>query len=239
MIRETLLDDSLSHPTYSSELEKAPQVKRRQFLQVAGLVSVGIALSPRVVLAQNEEFVRWRDTVNNFVYSVCSDGRAQVITSRLNRIRVDWRSENRDFHYYYAAPIIFLGAIDPEEVVCSNGFQVDRYAFYDARCPCGVEADLNKWEMKRISNANERKYYGCVLTPNGRRQRVQGAADHSNYRNTMKSYDLDPDRFVPEAKRVFTGRGRAVYGFQIADKDDVENGVSKPKRDVLLSSEDI
>lgn len=237
MIRETLLDDSLSHPTHSSELETTPQVKRRQFLQVAGLVSVGIALSPRIVLAQSDEFVRWRDTVNNFVYSVCSDGRAQVITSQISRMRTGWREPTRDFHYYYSAPIIFLGMIDPEEVVCGNGFQVNRYAFYDARCPCGVEADLNAWEMRRVSNANERKYYGCVLTPHGRRQPAH--ADHADYRKTLNSYKLNPNQFVLEAKRVYRGNSREVYGYQVADKYDVESGVSKPKRDVLLSSEDI
>jgi hypothetical protein len=43
---------------------------------------------------------------------------------------------------------------------------------------------------------------------------------------------------VPEAKRVFRGKGRAVYGFQIADKADLEAEV-KPKRDFLLSTEDL
>lgn len=239
MKRETLLEDSLSHPTYSSELENAPQVKRRQFLQAAGLVGVGLALNPKLVLAQSGDFARWRDTVTNFVYTVCNDGRAQVITAQLARMQTGWRGATRDFHYYYSAPIIFLGAISPEEVVCGNGFEVNRYAFYDARCPCGVAADLNAWEMRRISNANEIKYYDCVLTPHGRRAPVQQHADHANYRRTMKSYELDPDVYVLEAKRVYRGKGRAVYGFQVADKADVESGASKPKRDVLLSSEDI
>lgn len=237
-MREPLLENSFSHPTYSSESEKSPQVKRRQFLQTAGLVGVGLALAPKVVLAQNSDFARWRDTVNGFVYAVCDDRRAEVITSQLSSIRLDWRSRNRNFHYYYSASLIFVGATSPEEVMCGNGFEVNQFPFYDAQCPCGSIADLNAFEIRRIINATEIKYYGCVLTPHGRRMPVE-YADHANYRRVASSYDYNPDRYVPEAKRIFKGNGRAVYGFQIADKADLDAGVSKPKRDVLLSSEDL
>lgn len=238
MKREPLLEDSFSQPTYPSAPDKAPQLKRRQFLQTAGLAGAGLILVPEVVLAQDSDHVRWRDTVSGFVYTVCSDRRANAITSRLNGIRLARRAGTRDFHYYYSASLIFVGEIDPVEVMCGNGFQVNQFAFYDARCPCGSITDLNAFEIRRVTNSGEITRYNCVLTPHGTRVPVEHA-DHANYRRTAASYGLNPDRYHPEAKRVFQGKGRAVHGFQIADKEDLEANVSKPRRDVLLSSEDL
>jgi hypothetical protein len=237
-MQEPLLDDALSQPTYSYEPEKALHVKRRQFLQTVGIVSVGLALAPKIVLAQDSDFARWRDTVNGFVYTVCNDRRAQGITSRIDGLRLVRRAVTRDFHYFYSAALIFVGATSPEEVMCGNGFEVNQFPFYDARCPCGSITDLNAFEIRRVSNSREIQKYNCVLTPHGRRTSLE-YADHANYRRTASSYGLNPDQYVPEAKRVFRGRGRAVYGFQVADKADLENNVSKPKRDVLLSSQDL
>src|SRR5438874_2102838 len=79
-------------------------------------------------------------------------------------------ARSTDFHYYYAAPFIFLGAtVSPEEVICGNGFEVNRFPFYDVRCPCGGISDLNAFEIRRISNGKEIEYYGCVLAPQSSR----------------------------------------------------------------------
>lgn len=240
MMREPLLENSVSQPTYPSASEKATQVKRRQFLQTAGLVGVGLALAPKIALAQDSDFARWRDTVNGLVYTVCTDRRAQVISSRLSSARLDWRLRTSDFHYYYAAPLIFVGTtISPEEVMCGNGFEVNQFPFYDARCPCENVTDLNAFEIRRVINSGEIERYGCVLTPHGRRTSL-AYADHANYHRTASSYGLNPNQYQPEAKRIFKRKtGRAVYGFQIAAKADLEANVSKPRRDVLLSSEDL
>ncbi|MDQ3802712.1 MAG: twin-arginine translocation signal domain-containing protein [Acidobacteriota bacterium] len=238
-MREPLLEDSFSHPAYSSESEKAPQVERRQFLKTAGLAGVSLALAPRVALAQSSDMARWRDRVTGFVYTVCSDSRARAITSLLYSARIEWAPRTRDFHYYYAAPLIFVGTtISPEEVICGNGFEVNQFPFYDERCPCGSIADLNAFEIRRVTNASEINYYGCVLAPASRRLPLE-YADHANYRRTAsKLYDMDPDQFKPEYKRVFRGKGRAVYGYQVAHKTQVgSNG--KPLKDVLLDSNDI
>lgn len=238
-MREPLLEDSFSRPVYSSESEKATPFKRRQFLQTVGLAGVALALAPKVVLAEDSDFVRWRDTVTGFIYTVCEDRRrADWIVSQVSNARLRWASPTRDFHYYYAAPILFVGTtVSPVEVICGNGFAVDLYPFYDQQCPCGSINDLNAHEMKRVANANEIKEYKCVLTPYDRRSPLE-YADHANYRRTASNYGLNPDQYEPVAKRVFRGKRRAVYGFQIVEKTPSgPNG--KPKKDVLLSSEDI
>ncbi|HEY9405717.1 MAG TPA: twin-arginine translocation signal domain-containing protein [Pyrinomonadaceae bacterium] len=240
MMREPLLEESFYQPAYSSESEKSPQVKRRQFLQTVGLVGVGLALAPNIVLAQHSDFKRWRDRVNGFVYSVCEDeSRARTITSQLNSTGLQWRGETTDFHYYYAAPIIFAGGmILSERVICNNGFEVKRYPFYDHQYPCQHVTDLNAFEIRCVTNPVEIKEYGCVMAPHGRRRSLEGYADHANYRRVAKTYDIDPDQFEPEYKRVFKGNKRAVIGYQIAHKTAVgTNG--KPEKGVILDSSDI
>lgn len=237
-MREPLFEDSFSYPVLSSESDKARPANRRQFLQTVGLVGVGLALAPKLALAQDSELARWRDRVTGFVYTVCSDSRARVITSQLNKTRLLWRRETSDFHYYYASPVIFEGGtILSEEVICHNGFEVNQFPFYDAQCPCERITDLNAFEIRTITNASEIREYGCVLAPYGKRWPVEHA-DHANYRRVSKNYDLDPDQFNPEYKRVFKGNGRAVHGYQLAHKTQVgSNG--KPIKTVILDSNDI
>ena len=240
-MREPLLEESFSHLIYSSESEKSPQVKRRQFLQTVGLVGVGLALSPKLALAQDSEFVRWRDRVNGFVYSVCSDrSRARTMISRLNSTDVQWRAETTDFHYHYAAPIIFVGGmILSERVICDNGFEVKQYPFYDHEYPCQHVTDLNAFEIRCVTNPVEINAYGCVMAPHGTRRSLEGYADHANYRRVAKTYKgIDPDDYKPEYKRPFRGNNRAVIGYQIAHKTAVgSNG--KPLKTVILDSNDI
>jgi hypothetical protein len=199
---------------------------------------VALALSPKLVFGQSEA-MRWRDRVTGFVYTICdNEGRARRISGELYRATIYLAPRATDFHFYYAAPYIFVGAeISPEEVICGNGFEVNRFPYYDVQCPCRGINDLNAFEIRRISNGKEIEYYGCVLAPYGRRNPLQ-YADHADYRRTMRSYGLNPEEFTPEYKRVFTGKGRGYPGYQVAHRTETgSNGL--PKRDVLLSSENI
>jgi hypothetical protein len=238
MTLESLLDDSFSLTPRSPE-SQSHSVGRRQFLQTVGVAGAALALTPKLALAQHSEFARWRDTVNDFVYTVCTtERRAGVITARLRSISLKWAPEYRDFHYYHAAPLIFVDSISPEQVICGNGFQVNQYPFYDELCPCGSVADLNAYEIRRVINAGEIERFKCVLTPHGRRMPVEGYADHANYRRAAEPYPINPDDYKPVAKRLYRKKnGRAVVGYQIADKRDLAANV-KPKMDMLLSSSD-
>ncbi len=239
-MRKPLLEDSFSSPANLTELENAPHVMRRQFLKTVGVAVAGLALLPNIALAQNSDITRWRDRVNGFVYSVCKDDRrARYLISRLDSTRLQWRAPTTDFHYYYASPIIFAGgAIISEEVICGNGFEVNQFPFYDARCPCESINDLNAFEIRSVTNPSEVAEYGCVLAPHGKRRPVEHA-DHANYRRiASRSYNLDPDEFEPEYGRVFRGNGHTVRGYQIAHKTQVgANG--KPAKTVILDSNDI
>lgn len=237
-MREIFLDDSLQIAAHSVEQGKPPQISRRGFLRVAGLAGIGLALSSRDIAAQNNAAARWRDLVAGFVYTICSDSRANVITSQLNRASIHPAPRGTDFHFYYGAQLIFAGmTISPEEVICGNGFAVDQYPLYDVSCPCSGISDLNAFEIRRITNSKEIEYYGCVMVPVSRRTPVV-SVDYANYLRTVRSYGLDPDKYKPEYKRVFRGKGHAFYGFQIADQTQIgANG--KPLRDLLLSSEEI
>jgi hypothetical protein len=238
MMRELLLDDSFSHPAYPSDPEKSLHVQRRQFMKAVGLIGVSLALFPEDVFAQDSEAGLWRDRVTGFVETVCSDRRATSINSLLYAANIYRAPRTTDFHYYYSAPFIFVGTIiSPEEVICGNGFEVNRFPFYDVRCPCAGITDLNAFEIRRITNKNDIKQYGCVLAPHSTRMPL-AYADHADYRRTASVYGLDPDKYQPDYKRVFKGKGRAYRGYQITDKTQVgSNG--KPIRDILLSSEDI
>lgn len=237
-MRKLLLDDSFSQAPCLDEPVKPPQLGRRRFLQVLGVAGVGLALSPQGVLAQDSEAARWRARVTDFVYTVCNNRRANAITRQLSNASLQYTPTTTVFHYYYAAPVIFVGTtISPEEVTCGNGFEVNRFPFYDVQCPCRGVNDLNAFEIRSITNATEVKEYGCVLAPASRRTPLE-YRDHANYRLTTRNYDLEPDQFQPEYKRVFTGKGRAYYGYQIRHKTQVgSNG--KPIRAILLSSTEI
>ncbi|MDQ3802714.1 MAG: twin-arginine translocation signal domain-containing protein [Acidobacteriota bacterium] len=237
-MRDILLDDGPVATTHLNGRGHTSQISRRRFLQAVGLAGVAIALSPSDSSAQSSDMARWRDRVTGFVYTVCSDSRARAITSQLDRARVEWAPRTRDFHYYYAAPLIFIGTtIGPEEVICGNGFEVNQFPFYDVRCPCNGISDLNAFEIRRVTNASEIRYNGCVMAPISRRIPLENA-DHANYRRTASAYGLNPDEYTPEYKRVFRGRSRAVYGFQIAERVPAgPNG--KTRKDMLLSTVDI
>lgn len=237
-MRELLLDDSFSQPVDAPEPGKPVQLGRRLFMKTIGFVGVGLALSSKAVFAQNNEAGLWRDRVSGFVHTVCNSRRADSISAHIYRAGLQYTPPTNDFHYYYAAPFIFVGmTISPEEVICGNGFEVNRFPFYDERCPCGNITDLNAFEIRRVSNGKEMARYGCVLAPASNRTRLE-YADHADYRRTASEYGLNPDLYKPEYKRVFAGRGRAYRGYQISDRTQVGLN-NKPVRDVLLSSQDI
>lgn len=237
-MRELLLDDDFSQPAYSPEPEKPIHLGRRPFIKTIGLIGVGLAVSSKAVFAQSDEAGRWRDRVSGFVYAVCNSRRADAISAQIYRAGLQYAPATSNFHYSFAAPLIFVGmTISPEEVICGNGFEVNRFPFYDVRCPCGNITDLNAHEIKRVTNGKEMAQYGCVLAPASNRVPLE-YADHADYRRTVAEYGLNPDQYKPEYKRVFTGHGRAYRGYQIADKTQVGPN-NKPLRDVLLSSDDI
>jgi hypothetical protein len=237
-MRELLLDDSFSQPSYSPEPEKPLEFGRRPFIKTVGLFGVSLALWSKAVFAQDNEAGRWRDRVSGFVYTVCNSRRAEALSTQIYRAGVQYTPATNDFHYSFAAPFVFVGmTISPEEVICGNGFEVNRLPFYDVRCPCGNITDLNAFEIRRVTNGKEMARYGCVLAPASNRTQLQ-YADHADYRRTAAEYGLNPDQYRPEYKRVFVGHGKGYRGYQVADRTQVGTN-SKPMRDVLLSSEDI
>jgi hypothetical protein len=248
---EILLSDVLSPSAPSFGTGKSRPVMRRQFLKtvgVAGVALAGLALSSKYGFAwtrsaglacqEPPEAGAWRDRVTGFVYSVCDNGRAREMESLISSARVAYRPNTNNFHYYFSAPLIFVDtSIDPEEVICGNGFALNRYPFYDVRCPCGGINDLNAFEIRRVTNSKEIDRFGCILAPHSERTPVE-YSDHADYRQTVSDYSLNPDQFDAPYKRVFKGRGRARYGYQISHKTQVGTN-NKPLVDVLLSSQDI
>jgi hypothetical protein len=248
---DILLSDVLAHPTPTPEIENSEKPSRRQFFKTA--LSAGAALTA-LALARKEVFAGltspepasqepsqaglWRDRVTDFVFNVFDNCRAQEIHDLISRTRVVRRAYTTDFHYYYAAPLVFVGlTIRPEEVLCGNGFELNRFPFYDVRCPCGNINDLNAFEIRRVTNAKEKERFGCVLAPHGSRRPME-YSDHADYRETARKYRLNPDRFDVTYTRPFVGGGRTVRGYQIKDK--TQTGVNnEPVLDVLLSSQDI
>jgi hypothetical protein len=205
-------------------------------LQTLGLVGVGLALSPKGLFAQPSDVGVWRDRVTGFVYTVCNDRRAQAINEQLFRARLEYAPSATDFHSYYSAPYVFVGTtIDPEEVICGNGFEVNRFPFYDVACPCRGVNDLNGHEIRRITNSKEMEYYGCVLAPSSRRMAVE-ARDHADYLRTISYYPYDPADFNVAYKRTFTGRGRSYIGYHVVHKT-LKGPNDKPMGDVLLGTQ--
>lgn len=243
-MRETFLESIVPHPGSPSNPEKLKGINRRQFLHTAGVVGVGLALSTKAVLArglvleQDTEFRRWRDRVTGFVYTVCSDGRAREINSQIYRANWDYTPRANDFHTYYSAPIIFVGMmINPERVICGNGFELNRFPYYDAQCPCRGSNDLNAFEIITVTHEKEINRFGCVLTPQGQRSRMQ-YGDHADYRNTVSKYGQNPDDMNVLYKRPFAGKGRVRYGYHVSHKTKIGEN-NQPFRDVFISSEDI
>jgi hypothetical protein len=248
---DILLNDALAHPTLKPEPENPQKVPRRQFFKTAlgaGAALTASAMAPKDVLAglkslgtarqEPSEAGLWRDRVTGFVFDVFDNRRAQEIQYLISRTRVAYRAYTNSFHYYYAAPLVFVDmTISPEEVICGNGFELNRFPFYDVRCPCDGINDLNAFEIRRVTNAKEVDRFGCVLAPQGSRRPLE-YSDHADYRETARLYRLNPDQFEATYKRPFRGKGRTRWGYQIKDKTQV--GVNnKPVLDVLLSSQDI
>jgi hypothetical protein len=243
-MKETFIWDDLSHSANWSEPEKTQPVRRRQFLQTMGLVGAGLALSPKDIFAgvpvPDSKAGQWRDTVTNFVYAVVeSDRRARVISAKLSQATLYYAPEPSSFHSTFWAPYVFRIRISYEVVVCSNGFEVDRFPFYATGCPCGSLTDLNAWEIRRIINAKEIEEYGCVVVPITTRTRLEDN-DHADYRRTARRYGLNPSEYKPEYKRVFKSKtqGKSYNGYEIAYKPDGDAS-GKTLKDVLLSSEDV
>jgi hypothetical protein len=142
------------------------------------------------------------------------------------------------FHWYYAAPLVFLSAVDPQTVICSHGFEVRRYPLYSLTAQIQSFSDLNAYEIRRVTNEREIALLGCVVAPTGYRTPVDESRDHTDYQNTLRSYRLDPNQFRPLNKRVYTGtNNRSRYGYEVQHNTDVGRG-GKPLRDVLLSDRD-
>jgi hypothetical protein len=241
-MREPLLNDNFSQLAYSSEIERTPQINRRKFLQMIGIAGIsltGLALIPKNVFAQSDAN-GWRDRVKSFVETVCDSdyGKAQAINSQISRATICTAPPSTDFHSYFSAPLIFVGmTVGPQEVICGNGFELNQFPYYDVQCPCRGINDLNAFEIRRIINVHEINYYGCVLAPASKRMPIE-YNDRADYHRTASMYGLNPDRFKVANKRVFTGKGRAHYGYYILDKTQVgPNG--KPMGDVLLSQDNI
>jgi len=236
-MKDLLLDDALSPVASSLELIKA-SVKRRHFMQTLGLVAAGLALYPKIAVAEPAEAGQWRDTVTKFVEKICNDDnrQAQTINTQIYQSSVNYAPAPTTFHATYSAPLIFATRVLPQRVVCSNGFQVYWFPAYDIYHPCRGLNDLNAFEMRRITNQKEVAQYGCVVAPTNSRGAIE-YGDHADYNQTVASYGINPRDFKPEFKRVFTGKGRSRFGYQVVHKSQV--GLSgKPLRDVLLSDRD-
>lgn len=243
---DILLSDKLSHMTPSLETQEIQPINRRQFLHragAAGLTLAGLALLPKDVFAESAyaepgEAGLWRDRVTGLVYSIFDDCRARTISSTISNARVAFRPEPVYFHDYYSAPLVFVGTtISPEEVVCGNGFELNRFPFYDVQCPCRGINDLNAFEIRRITNAKEINRFGCVMAPHGARRPME-LNDHSDAYRTISQYGLTPDRVKPVAKRFYTGKGGGRIGYQVVDKAQT-GPKGEPVMDVLLSWKDV
>lgn len=243
-MREPLLDDSFSQASYSPDPEKPQQINRRRFLQTIGIVGIGLALSPQNIFADvpamEGETEKWRERVVSFVHAVCQNNvKADLISAELSNSDLYYAPNSSDFHSSFRAPYIYGARISPEVVICRNGFEVNRFPFYDVECPCRNISDLNAFEIRRIINVKEVSFYKCVVVPVGRRTPL-GDGDHADFRRTARAYDLDPKDFQPVYKRAFYSRNKdsASYGYLITHNTEVgENG--KPLSDLLLSSVDI
>lgn len=229
-MRESLLDDALSPFISPLESGKPPLVKRRQFLQTLGIAGIGLAFASRGASAMTASAGVWRDCVRDFVYAVCDEDRAQVIRARLLRATLQYAPTPRDFHSNFSSPFIFVEGIDPESVICGNGFEVDQFPLYGSQVPCERCQDLNSSEIRRTTNQKERDFYGCVVSPVGQRQ---NRYDHARYLHTIEHYPYDPDDFNVGYARDFRAGKETVPGFYISHKTETgPNG--KPLGDMLL-----
>lgn len=240
-MKETLVWDD------NSDREEVIQsVNRRRFLQTIGVAGAGLLFAPKDAFSaepvQNADAGRWRDRVTGFVSSVFEgSSKGEAINSRLYSAALYYAPDSSDFHSRFWAPYVFSIRIGNEIVICSNGFEVDRFPYYATSCPCGSMTDLNAWEIRRIINPKEKASYGCVVVPTGERTRFE-YSDHADYRKTFGYYpDLgDISDYRVEYKRVFHSKPKrkSYYAYGVVHKTEVAaNG--KPIKDVLLSADDV
>jgi hypothetical protein len=228
---------------YQSD-ERNSQTSRRRFLQTIGFAGIGLALSAEInlaassksVLEESAEASRWRERVTDFVHVICEEKRARALGSKLASAELVYAPRPTDFHSFFSSQLVFGSpTIDPEQVMCGNGFEVNRYPYYDVQCPCRVTNDLNSFEIRRVTNESEIKFYRCVLAPASRRMAME-RRDLADYRRTASSYGLASDDFTVLYKRVFTGRGETYFGYHISHKTK-KGSNGRPLADLLLSTE--
>lgn len=235
-MREELLDVSLSPYSTKQKPGEFQNVNRRKFLQAMGVVGVGLALSPMGASAKAVNAGVWRDRVTGFVYTVCSERRAEAINSRLFSATLEYAPPPRSFHSFFGAPFVFVNtAIPPEEVICGNGFQVMQFPLYDVECPCGGLSDLNSHEIRRITNSKEMAYYKCVLAPVSQRRRPD-AADHADYQQTLRYYPYSPNEVSLEYVRDFAGHGNQYPGYYVTHNTQ-KGPDGKPMGDILMGTD--
>lgn len=248
-MRVPFLVDNRSRETDLSEVDMIRQIKRRHFLQTLGIVGVGLAFSPKQIFANPPNGIlvdpvlgeQWRACVTSFVDIVCADlpDTARWINSQLQSARIGNAPRYDGLHYYYASPHIFVDTlIDPQVVICRNGFMVNQFPYYGVDCSCPSLNDLNAPEISRITNQTEMNFYGCVLAPNGARVQFE-ENDHADYNRTIRNYSHDPNQWRPAYKRILTKKnGQAYRAYGLAHKTETDaNG--KAKGDVIISSYNI
>jgi hypothetical protein len=237
-MKDVLLTDALSPFEHGLESNESA-IPRRGFLQTMAVVGAGLALWPTNALAEPAEAGLWRDRVTGFVEQICEDDhqQAQSINYVIKTSTIDYAQPAKTFHDYYAAPLVFTTRVLPQSVICHNGFQIFLFPYYDIQHPVRGVNDLNAYEIRRVTNQKERSRLNCIVAPTSARMSFERKADHADYRRTAAAYGLNPDDFTPEYKRVFTGKGRSRYGYQVAQKAVVGSS-GKPPRDVLLSDQD-
>lgn len=241
-MREPLLDDSLPPIIKPLEPSESRPFDRRRFLQALGVTGVGLAFLLKGTSATSAATAgavapyanagAWRDCVTGFVEVVCDDdfSTARAINARLRAATLTYAPTPRDFHSYFSAPFVFRDAVEQYTVVCRNGFEVRQFPLYGRQLPCENCQDLNASEIRRIINANERNYYGCVVSPVGQRK---DRYDHASYLRTIKNYPYDPNDFNVGYARDFRTVDKTVPGFYITHK--TQKGPSgKPLGDILL-----
>jgi len=241
-MREPLLDDSLPPIIRPLQPGESRPFDRRRFLQALGVTGVGLAFvlkAPSAISAMPTRAVgayadagAWRDRVTGFVDVVCENdpSKAQQINARLKAATLAYAPTPTSFHSYFSAPFVFEQPLREYTVVCRNGFEVIRFPLYGFELPCRSCQDLNASEIRRIINVNEKKYYGCVVSPVGERQ---NRYDHATYLHTIKNYPYNPKDFNVGYARDFRTVDKTVPGFYISHK--TQTGPSgKPVGDMLL-----
>jgi len=214
-------------------------VLRRHFLQTLGLIGVAATLSPKSLFAQApSEAKEWRDMVNRFIYSVADRPQANAMTAQLNRTPLYYQSrEGLELHAAYSSPHIFVGStIDPQRVICENGFQVVKLPYYDSGCPCRRVNDINASEIYRVTDPAEINRFGCVLVPDGPRSQLD-YSDHAHYvGETARKYELNVNEWYVPYKRRFAGPHRSHTGYHFVHRTrrDVHG---KPVTDFIVSSD--